>query len=396
MTPMSHAFRGLAAAGLFLLATACVAPVGKLKGAPLYFPPAPELPRVQYLTSFSGLKDVEKQTAFNRFVVGEKQDVKLDKPYGVGIHDGKIYVCDTNATVVVFDLKRKVFEKLSGAVGPGKLVQPTNISIEADGTKYVADPARGQVVVFDADDQYVKAYGEPGDWRPVDAVAFENRLYVADFSNHVVKVFDKAGGELVKTIGDKGETIERLDRPTNLAFDAEGDLYVTDFARFQVVKFDRDGHYKSAFGKSGDGPGHFARPKGIAVDRKGQLFAVDASFNNVQIFNKGGRVLLYFGQGGENPGELLLPAKVTLDYDNLDYFRDYVDAGFQAESLVLVTSQFGPHAVTVLAYGYEKGKQYPTDEELLRQIEERQKKELEKLPKEAPESQKAPDKPTQP
>ena len=381
MTSMSQTTRGCAALGLALLATGCVAPVQRTTGAPLFFPPPPELPRVQYLTSFSGLKDVEKQTAFNRFVVGEKQDVKLDKPYGVGIYDGKIYVCDTNATVVVFDLKRKVFENLAGATGLGKLVQPTNISIEADGTKYVADPVRGQIVVFDRDDRYAKAYGEPGSWRPVDAVAFEDRVYVADAANHVVKVFDKTTGESIKTIGDKGEPGERLDRPQNLAFDGDGNLYVTDFGRFQVVKFDRDGHFKAAVGKPGDGPGHFARPKGIAIDRKGQLFTVDASYNNVQVFSKDGRILLFFGEGGEKAGDFLLPAKVAIDYDNLEYFRDYVDARFQVEYLVLVTSQFGPHAVSVLAYGSEKGRKYPTDEELLRELEERQRQELETLPK---------------
>jgi len=380
MTLRSHISRGLAAAVLVVVQTACVAPSQRVKGSPLFFPPAPELPRIQYLASFRGLKDVETQSAFNRFIVGAKQDMRLDKPYGVALHDGKIYVCDTNATVAVFDLKQKAFGYLKGAVGPGKLLQPTNISIEADGTKYVADPARGQIVVFDRDDLYLKAYGEPGTWRPVDAVTFEDRLYVADVSNHVVKVFDKSSGELVKTIGEKGDPIERLDRPTNLSFDADGDLYVTDFGRFQVVKFDRDGHYKSAVGRPGDGPGHFARPKGIAVDRKGQLFVVDASYNNGQIFNKDARVLLYFGKGGEDAGDFLLPAKVTIDYDNLEYFKDFIEAGFQAEYLVLVTSQFGPHAVSVLAYGYETGKKYPTDEELLRQIEERQKKELEKLP----------------
>jgi len=396
MTSMSHSLKGAALAALAVLATACVAPAGKVKAVPMFFPPSPELPRLLYLTSFSGSRDVETQSAFNRFVVGEKQDVKLDKPYGVAIHEGKIYACDTNATVVVFDLKSKVFENLKGAVGPGKLVQPTNISIEADGTKYVADPARGQIVAFDRDDQYLRAYGEPGAWRPVDAVAFEDRLYVADLANHVVKVFDKQGGELIKSIGDKGEPAERLDRPTNLAFDGEGYLYVTDFGRFQVVKFDRDGHFTSTFGKPGDGPGHFARPKGIALDRNGQLFVVDASYNNVQLFNKGGRILLFFGEGGEKPGNLLLPAKVAVDYDNLEYFKDYVEPSFQAEYLVLVTSQFGPHAVSVLAYGYEKGKQYPTDEELLRQIDERQKKELEKLPKEDVPPPKDSDKPQQP
>src|ERR1043165_6774264 len=88
------------------------------KEIPVFFPPAPELPRIQYLTHFSGLRDIETQSAFDRFVVGEKQNLKLDKPYGVAIHDGKIYVCDTNATIAVFDIKARSFRTLKGAVGP--------------------------------------------------------------------------------------------------------------------------------------------------------------------------------------------------------------------------------------------------------------------------------------
>src|SRR5512142_3315550 len=72
----------------------CSSPARKPETA-VFFPPPPELPRVQYLTSFTGRKDVEQQTAFNQFVVGEKKDVKIDKPYGVAMYDGKIYVCDT-------------------------------------------------------------------------------------------------------------------------------------------------------------------------------------------------------------------------------------------------------------------------------------------------------------
>ena len=386
---------GTACAALLVLATACGAPVRK-KPMSIFFPPAPELPRVEYLTSLSGSKDVATQSAFNRFVVGEMQDVKLDKPYGVAIFDGKIYVCDTNATVVVFDLKRKVFGALKGAAGPGKLLQPINISIESDGTKYVADPGRSQVVVFDRNDDYVKAYGQEGVWRPVDAVSYEGYLYVADVSNSLVKVFDKQSGEMVKVIGDKGEPSERLDRPTNLAFDAAGDLYVTDFSRFQVVKFDRDGHFKATFGVPGDGPGHFARPKGIAVDRTGCLFAVDAAFNNVQMFNRSGHVLMFFGEGGKDPGTFMLPAKVALDYDNLEYFRELFGAGFQVDYLILVTSQFGPNAITVLASGHQRGKTYPTEEELIQQIEAKRKAEMDKSAKPSQTPQEEPQKPDQP
>ncbi len=143
-----------------------------------------------------------------------------------------------------------------------------------------------------------------------------------------------------------------------------------------MVKFDRDGHFKATFGKPGDNLGHFARPKGIALDREGRLYAVDASFNNVQIFNKDGRLLMFFGEGGDKPGGFVLPAKVAIDYDNVQYFQQYVEPGFQVEYLVLVTSQFGSRRVNVLAYGKEKGKDYPSDAELLKEIDERRKKEL--------------------
>lgn len=383
MTPCTS--RSLLGAALAMLVVACAAPTRKAS-LPIFFPGV-ELPRIQYLTSFSGLKDVEEQSSFNRFVVGELQDLKLDKPYGVAAHDGKIYVCDTNTGVVVFDLKTRSYAALTGAVGEGKLIQPVNISIDADGMKYVADPVRGQVVVFDRMDAYVRAYGLPGAWRPVDAVPLGGRLYVADPTNGLVRVFDKGSGQEVKAIGAGGEPSERLDRPTNLAFDAEGYLYVTDVGRFQVVKFDRDGHFKGTFGRPGDNLGHFARPKGIALDREGKLYAVDAAFNSVQIFNKDGRLLMFFGEGGDQPGNFLLPAKVTLDYENLEYFKDYLQPGFQPDYLIFVTSQFGNRFVTVLAYGRMEGKTYPTDEELLMQIEQRRMRELEASGQKPPEPQ---------
>jgi hypothetical protein len=127
---------GILSGALVLLAVACAAPRRKAE-APVFFPPAPELPRIQYLTSFSGLKDIEEQSAFSRFVVGEMPDQKVDKPYGVAVHDGRIYVCDTNGGVAVFDLKAGTFGLLKGAVGRGMLRQPVNISITEDG--HVAD-----------------------------------------------------------------------------------------------------------------------------------------------------------------------------------------------------------------------------------------------------------------
>jgi len=346
--------------------------------APVYFPAAPELPRIQFLTSFAGLRDVQQQSSFARLVAGENPDIKVNKPYGVDVSGGRVYVCDTNSTVAVFDFEKKTFAPMKGAVGPGQLRQPTNISIAPDGTRYVSDPVRGQVLAFDKKDEFLRAYGDPNSWHPVDAVWFAGRLYVVDTTHAVVKVLDAASGEEVGTIGDKGDPADRLARPTNIAVDTEGRIYVTDFGRFQVLRFDREGVFQLAYGKLGDNRGHFARPKGIAVDRAGRLYVVDAAFNNVQIFDPAGRLLMFFGENSLGPGGLQLPAKVTIDYDNLKHFRQFLQPGFQAEYLVFVTGQVGERRVNVFAFGKAQGRRYPEDDELKRLIEERRKRELER------------------
>jgi hypothetical protein len=99
----------------------------------------------------------------------------------------------------------------------------------------------------------------------------------------------------------------------------------------------------------------------------------DASFGNVQVFNQDGRLLMFFGEGGDKPGGFMLPAKVAIDYDDVQYFEKLAEPNFQVEYVLLVTSQFGNHLVNVLAFGKEKGKQYPTDDELLKAVDERRK-----------------------
>lgn len=370
----------IAIAGMLFIMIGCAAPQKK-ESLTLFYPPPPELPRLQWLAAFTGAKDIEQEkTAFDKFVTGEEGDRRrLDKPYGVAIYDGKIYVCDTNRTVMVFDFKKHSFGPLEGAKGAGKLAQPLNISIDKQGNKYVTDPVRGQIVIFDKNDMYVKAFGEPAAWKPVDAVTLDDRLYVADMKNGLVAVLDLNTGNIIKKIGRTGDSVEKLYMPTNLIFDKDGTLYVSDVGKFEVLKYDRDGHYLGSIGKLGTTPGTFARPKGVATDREKNLYVVDASFDNVQIFNAEGNVLLWFGHFGKtglDPGNLYLPAQVTIDYDNVTYFERYADPKFQIEYLVLVTSQFGDNMVNVFGFGKEKGKKYPTEAEIKIKIQERLQKML--------------------
>ncbi|UCC97830.1 MAG: hypothetical protein JSW66_18540, partial [Phycisphaerales bacterium] len=64
---------------------------------PVFFPPPPEVPRLQFLTSFSGPEDLGPRATggLERFVLGEPEAMEgIAAPYGMALFEGKLYVCD--------------------------------------------------------------------------------------------------------------------------------------------------------------------------------------------------------------------------------------------------------------------------------------------------------------
>ena len=226
------------------------------------------------------------------------------------------------------------------------------MTIEPDGTRYVADIGRGQVLIFTRRGSYVGAVGEPDDMKAVDVAVSKDRIYVADFDGPSVRVFDKRTRKAIQTIpSDPKSENEALFGPTNLALDPDGNLYVSDTRAFRIQHYRADGAHIKTVGSLGDSPGQFSRPKGIAVDREGRLYAVDAATQVIQVFDAEGKLLLFFGRPGEGRAELDLPAQITIDYDNIDWFRQYADPNFELEYLLLVTSQYGANKVNVFGFG---------------------------------------------
>lgn len=349
----------------------CVStPAVSEKKDPVFFPQAPSLPRYQFLRSFNGSVDFEaKAEGLSAFLgVSGKEGFVLKKPYGVLMSHGSLYAADSMNGVFRFDLKKKTFTAMQGAKGLGKLVQPVNMATDQAGNKFVCDPVRGQVVGFDKNDFYFKAYSSSEQWKPVAAAVYEDRLFVVDGTRNsgAVRVFNIKSGEMVEVIGRDGAPETQLRIPTNIAFDSEGYMYVVDAGRFQVVKYDRDGHYRGYIGGPGSSFGFFGRPKGIAVDRDGRIYVADAAYNHVQVFSANGQVLTSFGSiPMELPGSISLPAGIWIDYDSTDLFKEYIAPGFEVEYIVIVANQFHPtSAINVYGFGRMSGQRYPGDEEL--------------------------------
>jgi DNA-binding beta-propeller fold protein YncE len=366
MQGIGDRLRGRIALALVAAALAgCASAPGKAPQAqgPAFYPPLPNLPRIQHLKTLTGERDLGAPVSgLAQFVLGD--DIKaqqLKQPYGVGMFKGKLYVVDSRAPgLAVFDMAQQRFSLVTGAPN-GRMKRPINITIDSDGSKYVTDTGRDQVLVFDRDDHFVAAYGTEGQFKPVDTAIAGERLYVVDIQHHQVQVLDKGTGKLLFKFGSPGSKAGEMFHPTNIAIGADGDVYVVETSNFRVQRFTAEGMPVRVYGEIGNERGNFSRPKGIALDRSGRLFVGDSAFQNVQIFDNEGRLLLFFGQPGDNVEGLNLPAAVAVDYDNVQYFRSYADPRFNIEYLIFVVSQFGPNKVDVFGYGKMAGMDYPPE-----------------------------------
>jgi sugar lactone lactonase YvrE len=324
----------------------------------IFFPPAPDEPRIQYLTGFGSESDLGGRSWFAEFIVGAEQRIHrpIWKPYGITTSKGRIYICDTQAANVgTVDLARRTLRFLRPA-GEAAMSLPLNIAVDSDGTKYVADGKRRQVLIYDSRGQYQTPIGVKDEMRPCGIALAGDKLYVTDTLNHCVRVYRKSDRELLLTVpSDPADEKAKLHAPTNIAVDQQGRMYVTDTGGFAVHVYDVDGKLLRGFGDLGVTPGSFALPKGIGVDREGRVYVVDAATTVVQVFDADSRLLMYFGEPARS-GEaaLYLPAGLAIDYDNTGYFQKYVAPGWAIEYLILVVNQAGPHKVNV--YGYLKKK----------------------------------------
>ena len=78
---------------------------------PIFYPLPPEVPRLQFLHKYSSSLDVStKSEGFRSFVFGgeENEDQVVQKPYGLAMYDGAIYVvCNKPDAILKVTMKSK-------------------------------------------------------------------------------------------------------------------------------------------------------------------------------------------------------------------------------------------------------------------------------------------------
>jgi sugar lactone lactonase YvrE len=326
----------------------------------IFYPAAPDEPRLQFLTSYETDRELRSgaRDNFVTYLTGKQEKViPILKPYGGVAGRGRIYVCDTSSSSILrMDLNEHRIHIIS-PTGPAAFATPVNLALDTNGWMYVVDVGREQLLILDQDEQLVGTFGKKGETKPRDVALTTDRIYLSDVTTHSVHVLDKSTRSNLFDIPRAEEKTNvncQLFQPINIALDTQGRLYVSDFGAYRVQVYDVDGKHLRSIGKYGDNFGEFARPKGVAVDRENRVYVVETAGQHVQLFDDQGRLLMWFGEPGGSKVALELPAKVLLDYDDVSLFKKYAAPDFEIEHLVIVMNQYGKRKVSVFGFGHKK------------------------------------------
>jgi len=182
-------------------------------------------------------------------------------------------------------------------------------AVDRQGNVYVFQRTPHPVLVFDRGGKYLRTWGE-GRFPFPHGCRFdaEGNLWFTDIGDHLLLKFTP-DGKLLQTIGSKGETGEdaaHFNKPADVAFAPNGEMYVADgYGNSRVVRFSKDGKYLGVWGKKGAGPGEFNLPHSIAVDPQGRVIVADRENNRIQVFTSEGKYLKEWNHVGSPFGLFL-------------------------------------------------------------------------------------------
>src|SRR4029079_15397131 len=131
----------------------------------------------------------------------------------------------------------------------------------------------------------------------------QDNIWTVDEGTNMVIKFNPQG-RVVMTMGRRPESVEGIpaspgrgapepvaapytfNRPTDVAFDAAGNIFVSDgYGNSRVAKYDKNGRFIASIGTKGSQPGQFNLPHSITTDAKGNVYVADRTNRRIQVLS---------------------------------------------------------------------------------------------------------------
>lgn len=182
---------------------------------------------------------------------------------------------------------------------PGSLSSPGPLAVDSVGTVYVLDLGNDRVQKFNENGGFIFQWGAPGKLKgefnfKTGKGTFDGDIAVTSTSPPSILVADTMNDRIQKftntgqggPITVKGVT---FNKPSGIAVDKEGSLYISDSGNHRIVKLTVGANSEeyildNIFGARGTGKGLFNTPTKIDVDEKGVIYVLDKGSETIKIF----------------------------------------------------------------------------------------------------------------
>lgn len=216
-----------------------------------------------------------------------------------------------------------------------KLVEPSVVCYRS-GSVIVGDTATRKVHVYSFEGRWVgdlvvtdadtKTRGGSLTKPSGIAIDLKGRVYVVDSSDPYVRVFDSKGvfvKEFCNIQGKEGGL-------QGIAVDSTGLIYLSDITNACIQVFQSElGLWMRKIDCKGKAEADLQLPSGIAIDRANQLYCADYGASRIFVFNKSGNLLRSFGSKGNGPGQFNVPRSVAVDKNDKIYVLDSLNHRIQ-------------------------------------------------------------------
>lgn len=168
--------------------------------------------------------------------------------------------------------------------------EPVSALPESDGSVWIAAYGSNELLRINVNGEVVDRAEGPlnGFDRPLDIIRLrDGNLLVSESAGDRLSLL-KPDGRFIKYIGKKGRGVGECVGPQYLAEDSNGNIFVTDYGNSRVDVFDKDGEGLFFFGgKKQSGFDGLRGPTGIAI-AGGRVFVADDVIGAVREFDMAG------------------------------------------------------------------------------------------------------------
>lgn len=223
----------------------------------------------------------------------------IDFGFGTGFGSGQVRRVTPQAVVsTVFNLGDVISTQFDG-VCVRVFPEFTDVAVDAAGSVYFVGPDSSIICKFTTQGDFVLVAGHPAESASTDGPALDARfsspthlafdatgnLYVSDAGNHTVRKISPEG--IVSTVaGQAGQVGDvdgvgaaaRFSTPGDLAVAQDGIVYVADIGNRTVRRLGPDGAVSTVV-RGGDAAATLGDPTALAIDLGGKLYIADSVQN---------------------------------------------------------------------------------------------------------------------